>query len=200
MKRKALSGISILLVIILTACGSAQPTLSVTDIQNTAFPIVMTQYAQTLVAMPTATPNLPTPTDVPTFAPVPTISLNTPSSALLNPPAPNPNASPTPDCYTPAPPKLLGVTVQYNLVNRSGGPVNISFGMYKPNDNGECYTFEFSVRDKQTVLIKILSGCYWIHGYQNGPKPSTPGNDYICLTDLDQIRGITIGKDSVGFN
>ena len=196
MKRTALPCISLLLVIILSACGAAKPTLSVTDIQNTAFPIVMTQYAQTKAAMPTATPIPPTDTETPTIAPLPTIALETQNVA----PVSNPNATATPDCYTPAPTKLVGVTVQYNLVNRSGGPVNISMGMYQPNDNGECYTFAFSLRDKQTLTIKILSGCYWISGYQNGPKPSTPRTNYICLTDLTEIRGLTVGRDSIGFN
>src|ERR1700690_2526514 len=126
MTRKILTVISILFITILTACGAAsQPTLSVTDIQNTAFPIVMTQYAQTKAALPTATPIPPTPTALVTVAPLPTLALQTPVSGLVGPVA-NPNATATPDCYTPNPPKLLGTTVQYNLVNRAGGPVNLS--------------------------------------------------------------------------
>ena len=70
MKRKSLYVISILLITILTACGAAaQPILSVTDIQNTAFPLVMTQYAQTKAAMSTATPVPATPTTVRGAAP-----------------------------------------------------------------------------------------------------------------------------------
>lgn len=198
MIRKVLSGISILIITILTACGAApKPTLSVTDIQNTAFPIVMTQYAMTKAAIPTATPIPPTSTDTPTIAPLPTSALVTP--IVVAPPA-NPNASPTPDCYTPPTPKLKGATLKLNLVNRSGGPVDMSMGMYAPNDQGECFTFAFSVRDKQTLPITLLTGCYWAHGYQNGTKPSTPGNNYFCLSTADDGRGLTIGKDSVGFN
>jgi hypothetical protein len=198
MRRKVLSGISILIIVMLTACGAApKPTLSVTDIQNTAFPIVMTQYAMTKAALPTATPIPPTSTETPTFAPLPTSALGTP--IVVAPPS-DPNATPTPNCYTPPTPKLKGATLQLNLVNRAGGLVNLSMGMYKPNDQGECFTFAFSVRDKQTLLIKILSGCYWIGGYQLGSKPSTPRNDYICLSTADEGRGLTIGKDSVGFN
>jgi hypothetical protein len=198
MKRKILYVISILLITMLTACGAAaQPTLSVTDIQNTAFPLVMTQYAQTKAAMPTATPIPATPTtQLATLAPVATFALQTQVVAPIS----NPNATATPDCYTPNPPKLLGTTIELNLVNRAGGPVNISMGMYKPNDQGECYTFAFSVRDKQSVPITLLTGCYWAHGYQNGTKPSTPGNDYFCLTSDDDGRGLTIEKDTVGFN
>jgi hypothetical protein len=198
MKRKSLYVISILLITILTACGAAaKPTLSVTDIQNTAFPLVMTQYAQTKAAMPTATPIPATPTtELATLAPVATVALQTQVVAPIS----NPNATATPDCYTPNPAKLLGTTIELNLVNRAGGPVNLSMGMYKPNDQGECYTFAFSIRDKETLTIKFLTGCYWISGYQNGPKPSTPRTDYICFTTDDEMRGLTIGKDSIGYN
>ena len=198
MKRKSLSVISILFITLMTACGSAsQPTLSVTDIQNTAFPMVMTQYAQTKAAAPTVTPIPATPTALATFAQLPTLALETQPVA----PVANPNATATPDCYTPPTTKLLGTTVDLNLVNRSGGPVNpLSMGMYKPNDQNECFTFTFNLRDKQTLSIKILSGCYWIAGFQTGPKPSTPRNNYICLTDTSTTRGITISNDSIGIN
>ena len=199
MKRKIPTVISILIITMLTACGAAaQPTLSVTDIQNTAFPIVMTQYAQTKAAIPTATPIPPTPTiEAATLAPLPTFAAQT----TLGVPVVDPNATATPDCYTPPTPKQLGTTVQLKLINKAGGPINpLSMGMYKPDDQGECFTFTFNLRDKQTISIKILSGCYWIAGYQTGPKPSTPRNNYICLTDTSTTRGITISNDSIGIN
>ena len=196
-----------LIVMALAACGpKSAPGLSVTDVQNTAVALAMTEIAMTQSAMPTNTPIPPTPTSMPllpttgaaTLAALPTTALQTPISAPIN----NANASPTPDCYQPAPPTkdLLGTTVQIKLVNRAGGPVNLSMGMYAPNDKGECYTFGFSVNDKGSEVITILSGCYWASGYQNGPKPSTPRTDYICFTDTDQIRGVTINKNSIGFD
>ena len=201
MTRKILTVISILIITVLTACGAApKPTLSVTDIQNTAFPMVMTQYAQTKAAIPTATSIPPSPTtELATLAPVPTFAAQTP----INVPVANPNASPTPDCYTPAPPtaKLLGDKVQIKLVNKAGGPISpLSLGMYKPDDKGECFTFTFSLRDKEEQVVTILSGCYWGSGYQNGSKPSTPRVDYICITDTEEIRGFTISKDTMGFD
>ena len=201
MTRKILTVISILIITMLTACGAAaQPTLSVTDIQNTAFPIVMTQYAQTKAAIPTATPIPPTPTiEAATLAPLPTFAAQT----TLGVPVVDPNATATPDCYTPAPAtaKLLGTKVQIKLVNKAGGPISpLSLGMYKPDDQGECFTFTFSLRDKEEQLVTILSGCYWGSGYQNGPKPSTPRVDYICITDTGAIRGLTISKDTMGFD
>ncbi len=198
MIRKGLSGISILITLMLAACGpAAAPTLSVTDIQNTAFPLVMTQYAMTKAAIPTDTP-IPTsaPTLAATLAPIATLAFETP----INVPAVNPNASPTADCSQPAPTKPKGDTVQIRLVNKSGGPVNLSMGMNEPNDQGECAAYYFGLRDKEAIVVTMLSGCYWGYGYQTGPKPSTPEVHNICLTDTSQTRGLTIGTDSIGFD
>ena len=208
MKRKFLPAVSLVIVMALAACGpKSAPGLSVTDVQNTAVALAMTEIGMTQSVMPTNTPVPPTPTVMPllpttgaaTLAALPTTALQTPISAPIN----NANASPTPDCYQPAPPTkdLLGTTVQIKLVNKAGGPVNLSMGMYEPNDKGECYTFgSFGVNDKGSEVVTVLSGCYWVAGYQNGPKPSTPRVNYICLTDTDQTRGLTINKNSIGFD
>ncbi|HMB21893.1 MAG: hypothetical protein ACM33V_15220 [Chloroflexota bacterium] len=209
MKKNFLPAISLFVVMALAACGQkSAPGLNVTDIQNTAMAQAGTDIAMTQLVLPTNTPALPLPTfaaptlatDVATLVTLPTNALETPVAAPIT--NPNVNASPTPDCYQPAPPtkNLLGDTVEIKLVNKAGGPVNLSMGMYEPNAKGECYTFGFSVNDKGSELITVLSGCYWISGYQNGPKPSTPRTDYICLTDTDQTRGLTINKNSIGFD
>ncbi len=204
MKKKSLLAVSLVVVMALAACGpKPAPGLNMTDVQNTAVVVAMTGLALTQSALPTNTSIPPTPITIPTTAvatlvTLPTVALQTPVSAPLT----NSNTSPTPDCYQPAPPtaKLLGTTVQIKLVNKSDGPVNLSMGMYEPNDQGECYTFAFSVNEKGSEVVTILSGCYWAAGYQNGPKPSTPRVGYICLTDTTQTRGLTINNNSIGFD
>lgn len=198
MKQKILSVAAILIIATLSACGPAPtPTLSVADIQNTAVPIIMTQIALTKAAIPTATSVSPTP-----VPPTPTVELATITPLALNdlntPVANNPNATPTPNCYTPPTAKLLGTTVQIELINKSSGPVNLSMGMFQPDSEGECFTFSFSLRAKQSIQVTILSACYWMYGYQNGPKPSTPANPYICFTDTTQIQKVGINNDSIG--
>jgi hypothetical protein len=203
MKRTFLLAISLIVVMALAACGvKSTPGVNVTDVQNTAVAQAGTAIAITQSALPTNT-LVPTntftpPTAAATLAILPTSALATSVVA----PGISSNATATPDCYQPAPPpaKLLGTKVQIKLVNRAGGPVNLSMGMYAPNDKGECFTFAFSVSDKGSQVVTILSGCYWASGYQNGPKPSTPRVDYICLTDTNQIRGLTINKNSIGFD
>jgi len=201
MKRKFLSAVSLLIVMALAACGpKSAPGLSATDMQNTAVALAMTEIAMTQSALPTDSPVPPTPipptpiTEAATLVTLPTVALETPIIAPVT------NASPTPDCYQPAPAKLVGTTVQIKLVNKSDGPVNLSMGMYEPNDQGECFTFAFGISEKGSAVVTILSGCYWGAGYQNGPKPSTPRVDYICLTDTTAVRGLTITNNAIGFD
>jgi hypothetical protein len=195
MKRKSISSIFILIIIMLAACGTAPtPTLSVSDIQKTAFPIVMTQYAMTKAAIPSETP---IPTSLPTLAPIPTIVLETP----VNAPVVNPNATPTVDCNQPIPTKTKGTTVLIKLVNKSGGSVALSLGMNEANSLGECGVYSFGLRDKESVTVTILSGCYWGYGYvSGGKKPSTSRVGNICLTDTTETRGLTIGAETMGFD
>jgi len=200
MKRKFMPAVSFFVVMALAACGpKPAPELSVTDVQNTAVALALTEIAITQSAIPTNTPVPPTPTtDMATLAILPTVALETP---IVAPPASS-IASPTPDCYQPAPPTkdLLGTTVNIKFVNKADGPVSLSMGMYAPNDQGECYTFGLGISNNGSEVVTILSGCYWISGYQNGPKPSTPRADYICLTDTNQTRGVTINNNSIGFD
>jgi hypothetical protein len=200
MKRKFLPTVSLVIVMALAACGpKSAPGLSVTDVQNTAVALALTGIAMTSSAIPTDSPAPPTPTpEAPILATLPTVPLETP---ILAPPTSS-NASPTPDCYQPAPPikDLSGPTVQIKLVNKADGPVDLSMGMYEPNDKGECFTFAFGISEKGSQVVTILSGCYWAAGYQNGPKPSTPRVNYICLTDTNETRGLTINNNSIGFD
>ena len=200
MKRKFLHGVSLVLTIMLVACGpKPAPGLNVTDVQNTAAASALTLFAMTQSAIPTDTTVPPTPvppTALATLIPLPTSALETPIVNSIT----NPNASPTPDCYQPAPEKLLGTTVHIKLVNKSDGPVNLSMGMYAPNEQGECFTFAFFISKKGSENITVLAGCYWMAGYQNGPEPSTPRVDYICLDDTAEGRGLSINNNSIGFD
>lgn len=199
MMRKFLSGVFLVIVITLTACGpKAAPALSVADIQNTALAVAMTNIGMTQSAVPTNTAIAPTPipvTAIPTLETLPTSAIETP---IVAPPG-NSNASPTPDCYQPPPEELLGTTVSVRFVNESGGPVDLSMGMYAPNDRGECFTFAFFVGTNLSEDVTVLAGCYWIAGYQNGPQPSTPRVNYICLEAFSGRYVLQINANTIGF-
>ena len=208
MKKIFSLAVSLITIMALAACSPAPtPGLNIIDMQSTAVADALTLFAMTQAAIPTGTPVPPMPTSVPptpitepaTLVTLPTIAVETP---VIAPAANNSNASPTPDCYQPAPlaKDLKGTTVQIKLVNKSDGPVDLSMGMYEPNEQGECYTFGFGISKKGSDVVTVLSGCYWIGGYQNGPKPSTPRVDYICLTDTTKTRGLSINNNSIGFD
>jgi len=201
MKRKFLPGASLVITMMLAACGpKSAPGLSVTDMQNTAVALALTRIVMTqsaAISTDTIVPPTPVPpTAVATLVILPTSALETPIITPIT----NSNPSPTPDCYQPAPVELSGTTVQIKLVNKSDGPVNLSMRMYAPNDQGECFTFAFFISKNGSENITVLSGCYWIAGYQNGPEPSTPRVDYICLTDTNETRGLSINNNSIGFD
>jgi hypothetical protein len=199
MMRKFLSAVCLVIVLTLAACGpKSEPTSSVADIQNTALAVALTNIIMTQSAVPTNTAIPPTPipvTAIPTLEVLPTSALETP---IVAPPA-NSNASSTPDCYQPPPAELLGTTVNVRFVNEAGGPVDLSMGMYAPNDRGECFTFAFFIGRNLSEDVTVLAGCYWIAGYQNGPEPSTPRVNYICLDAISGRHLLQINPNTIGY-
>ncbi len=180
------------IVMIAAGCGPApEPTLSAEDIQNTALPLAMTSVAQTQAAIPTATPIPPTATL--TFTPAPTstpfvaISLATATQTALDP------------CNLPPPSEPQGELVSVKFVNKSGGQVNMSWGMAQPNSRGECGTYSFSFSDGGVATVQVMAGCYWGYAWVSGNKPSTAQTiSNICLTDPGTTLGISIGTEVIG--
>ncbi len=200
MTRKALSLVSLVLIGVLGACGSAAaPTLSVVDIQQTGVALAWTGLAMTQTAMPTTTP-APTETQLPTAAAFPTLASNLLTPAVNLPPINLAAASPTSDtCSQPPPAKPQGDQVQVKLINQSKGSVNLSLGMETPNSLGECATYGFVLGPYNSPDVELLAGCYWGFGWVTGQKPSTARtpND-MCMTDTGTNYGILIGTEVIG--
>jgi hypothetical protein len=133
---------------------------------------------------PTATiTNTPAPTFtfVPTFAPV------TPTST-------------TSPCNQPPFANTKGVLVPVKFVNKSGGQVNLSFGMNSPNDFGECITYSYTLGAFDTPSVKVLTGCYWAYAWIEGSKPSTAQSvELLCLNDPGLEPDIVIGTEIIAF-
>lgn len=200
MKSKFLWVASLLMIALLAgACGPApEPTLSVSDIQNTAVALSWTSIAMTQAALPTATPVPPTSTPLPTPTPFPTLAAQLPTLAFGNPVV---NASPTASpCDGPPPFKPVGTQAQVKLVNKSGGAVNLSLGMLEPNSSGECGTYSFSLGIYDAPVEKVLEGCYWAYAWITGNKPSTAQSTYNLCFDTSQTRALWIGTETIGFH
>ena len=195
MKKNIPCIVSLIMIVGLSACGPAPaPTLSASDIANTAIVSAWTEVFMTQAANPTATSTLlpPTPTSLPTFTPPPSFTPQTAASV---------SGSPTPDpCNEPIPPQTQGGKVQVNFINKSGGSVNLAFGMSQKNSLGECGVYSFTLGAFESPTVQVLAGCYWGYGWVGGKEPSTAQTtQYLCLTDSGAIYIITVGAEVIEF-
>lgn len=188
--------ISTLIILVLAACGSAEPTMSAEDLANTAVANAWISITQTQAALPTATPvpptftPAPTATLAPTLPPLPTIPPGT--AAVIGAPTTDPcNQIPQLE------PKGALTTVEFT--NDSQGQVNLSFGMTTPNDKAECYTYSFGLGRGDVVSAKVLVGCYWGYAWITGDEPSVArtGSTIICLPDSNIIYHVKVTKETI---
>ncbi len=192
MKKKYPHVVPMLIILALSACGRAPaPTFSVTDIQNTANAAAWLAVTLTQAAIPTPTStSTPIP---PSSTPLPTLP---PLAATLVP------ATPATDPCNDVPPlHPQGDVVNVKLVNKSGGSVNLSFGMTKENSFHECGTYSFSMGAFDESVVTVLAGCYWGYAWVTGKKPSTARTiDVLCVTDPAVVKAIWIGAEVISFH
>ena len=199
MKKRLFYVVAAIVMIVASACGPAsEPTPDILAIQDTAVALAFTTVALTEAALPTMTPiptQPPTPAETPT--PFPTLPpLSTPTSLVGT-----PTSTAADLCNQPPPFEPKGTTVQVRFVNESKGQVNLSFGMLEENDEGECGTYSFSIAPQASPVVEVLSGCYWAYAWITGNTPSiAKSTQAICVTDPNQVRGITITPETIGFD
>ena len=181
---KKLITISMLVAVLLTACGpKATPTMNPADVQATAFAAASTMVALTQAAIPTATPvpptetPVPSPTLAPTLPPQPTSSIPT-----LQPTAvPNSNADP---CNAPMASDPDGPSTTIKIDNQSSGPANVSLFLSK-TPFGECGYRGYSLTKNGSIIVTMPQGCYSVYAWINGKKPST-ASGYGCINNDDK--------------
>ncbi len=188
---------SIMTIILLAACGPApEATPSIVEIQDTAVAMALTSLAVTKAALPTETPF---PTQTPTLAvtstPFPTLVPPTSAAAAV------PTIAEVNPCNEPPPTEPKGTMVRVKFVNKSKGKASLSFGMLQENDKGECGTYNFTIGSKMSPEVTVLAGCYWGWAWITGTEPSIAKSiTSICLTDPNQVRGVTITAEVIGFD
>jgi hypothetical protein len=200
MKARLFFTASLITLLLLTACGPApEPTPDILEIQDTAVALALTNVALTEAALPTITPlptQPPTPAETPT--PFPTLPpLSTPTGLAVV----SPTSTGTNPCNEPPPFDPKGTTVRVRFVNKSKGRVNLSFGMLEENDEGECGTYSFEIGPQLSPEVEVLAGCYWAYAWITGNNPSiAKSTQAICVTDPNQVRGISIYPETVGWD
>jgi hypothetical protein len=198
MKQRIFYTISILIILSLSACGSAEPTLNPADQASTALAEAWIFITQTQAALPTSTPIPFTATPEPTLTFLPTIPI-----LVTIPPAATVASAPTQDqCNQPPPAKPQGALVNVDFANQSDGQVSLALGMNTPNDKKECVTYSFSLGSSSGLVdAKILAGCYWGYAWITGKEPSVArtGSLILCMTDTSGTYHIVITKESINF-
>jgi hypothetical protein len=196
MKRKLMSVISILVVAVLSACGTAAtPTMSVGDLQGTAIADAWIAMTMTQAAIPTATQTPIPPTPTMTFTPQPTLVLiptvvppTLPDTAAVNP------------CNEPPPADPKGAVVKIKFINKSGGNISpLSFGMMDANALKECGTYSFSLAKFDEPEVAVLAGCYWGMAYTDLPSIAKTVNA-LCITDTTKTTAIWITNEVISFH
>lgn len=197
MKQKSLITLSILAIFALSACGrEAAPEISSEDQAATAVAQAWLIITQTAAAAPTVTPAPPTFTPQPTDTFIPLVLLPTlpPSTVAVA-------ESPTPECSQIPALEPKGALVNVEFYNESQGVANLAFGMMSPNDEGECYTYSFTIGRNDVFTTKILAGCYWGYAWISGEETSVArsGDVVMCTTDSAVIYKVKITKETVNF-
>ncbi|MBL8050103.1 MAG: hypothetical protein JNM46_02690 [Anaerolineales bacterium] len=198
MKQKFLLVISILIIFTISACGSAEPTVSPQDQAATAMAEAWFIITQTQAALPTFTPIPPTNTPEPTFTFVPTL----PVIATL-PPATVASAPTQDECNQPPPLKPQGTQVKIEIKNESGGSVNLSLGMNSPNDKNECVTYSFSLGNNNDITAtNVLAGCYWGWGWVDAPAGKVDsiaktGSQIHCMKDTNVVYHLVVTQERI---
>ncbi len=196
MKKKYLLALSILIIMIISACGPApEPTLAAEDIASTAVANAWIAITQTQAAIPTSTATLvptPTYTPLPTFTLLPTLP---PATLAVD----NPAVATQDPCNQPPPEKPKGATVKVKFVNKSEGVINLSFGMNSPNAQKECVTYSFTLDVFDEPVVTVLAGCYWGYAWITGKVPSVArtGSTIICVSDPSKTPPIWINKEAI---
>ncbi|MBI5822777.1 MAG: hypothetical protein HZB18_02025 [Chloroflexi bacterium] len=198
MKKKFLYIVSTLIIIAVSACGSAEPDINSDDIANTAVAAAWIAITQTQAALPTATAIPPTSTPeptalfTPTLPPLPIIPTIAQPTAVL----------PTADICNQVPPlEPKGKLTTIEVENKSQGQVNLTLGMNVPNDKGECVNYSTPLGRGGVVSIRALAGCYWGYAWVEGDVPSVArtGAVILCMTDPSLVYHVVVTKETINF-
>jgi len=179
MKRFLISILTLVPVLIVSACGAspqATATVDLVNLQVTALVAASTIMAETQAAIPTATSPLPTATP---DTPVPAVTLQalpTFAEVLTVTPGGSPAPVDTPvyidPCVnTPLPDSLTGKTIQMRVKNPTDATVMLTVVLQRNNPQDVCGYRGYSIAAGQTLSISnLVEGCYSLWAWNPDPK------------------------------
>lgn len=191
MKRFSTLTAIIVIAMVISACGAAPaPTANPIDVQNTAIAAAATMVAQTMAAIPTATPLPPTETASPTLPPTNTpLPLPTTDLSILASPttAPASNASGDPCATRVLGTDLKGRPTKIRIWNTLKYPVVVSIYLNETQSKGECGYRSYNIAKYADVVFDSVQGCYSIWAWSGeGAKEKFNSSGYGCVNNPDK--------------
>jgi hypothetical protein len=177
------------ITMLISACGAGSaPTANPADIAGTAQAAAYTMIAQTMAAVPTATP-LP-PTETPTLTPLPTNTLLAlPTVAILSSPTAVPasgNSGGDP-CTTRVIGKPRGHPTIIRIWNSTKTPIQVSLYLNETKDHGECgYRSYTLAKNGDVVITDLVYGCYNLWAWNTSGKPNFNSRGEGCINNPDK--------------
>jgi hypothetical protein len=171
----------LLITLILSACGAqATPTpigIAI-DIQGTVGAGALTVVAETLAAIPTATPIPPTGTFTDTPRPTDTLLPVDASGATFT-PLPNSNSGGGDPCVNKAlPATLQGETVKIRLNNSTKATLAVSVYLSQTTPQTVCGYRTYTIAPGQPLFINdLVEGCFTLWAWNPVPE------DYFIVTN-----------------
>lgn len=171
--------LSLVITLVVSACGTeATPTASPIDLQGTMVAAAATVVAETMAAIPTATPVPPTATSTDTPVPTNTLPPLPPANGTLT-PLPNGNTGGGDPCiYKTLPATLKGEPIQVRIDNSTKAVVSVSVYLQQASPQGVCgyrgYTLDAG---EFIVLNDLVEGCYTLWAWNPDP------DEYFMVTN-----------------
>lgn len=194
---KKLIAISMLMVVLLSACGAQTPTTPTPDVLATANAAASTMIALTQAAIPTATLIPPTDTPFPTPTIAPTLPLPPTSSIPTIMPTFTASAG-TDNCIHPLNVGEAGPTHRTLVKNQTGGSVNLSLNLYNINAFGQCGAISTSLGKNDSTMVELPAGDWYAYAWvTKGQKQySASGSFFVQPAQFDKIE-LCIREDNI---
>lgn len=166
---------ALVITLVISACGGrvpqATPTANPAFIQVTAVAAAFTGIAETMAAIPTATP--PPPTATFTDTPVPTNTLPPlPSSEAAFTLTPGGNSGVVDPCINKVlPASLQGEPVKIRVDNPTKATLMVSIYLLQAGPGSECGYRSYTVAPGQPLIINdLVEGCYTLWAWNPDPE------------------------------
>ena len=203
MKHITLFSLILILAITISACGAQSvPTINAADVQHTAEAAAFTMVAQTLEAMPTATP-LP-PTEIPTNTALPTdtpAALPTVASLGSSAPTIAPTSTSGGDpCAT----RVLSYSPKgrdtiIRIANLTRAQVTVSVYLNETAGAGECGYRSYTLsKNGDVVITDLVQGCYNLWAWSSDNRVHVNASGFGCLNNSDKWT-FEISENSIKF-